>query len=167
MFNCTHFKHLLNRLDLAPLLPSPFTCRSIGGCGWEGRVRVCVCVLRGSASYFPVWRKQVYLWSHRSRVYLYSRSMLCVCVCVLEPLWWLTGWPLWYLGSLAAEPCYYQSLVTHRHNHKCIIAHSSIQNVFTDLDVSSNSLGFTRHVAKCPVCRHEGLYIRKVCHNGW
>lgn len=31
------------------------------------------------------------------------------------------------LGSLAGEPCYYQSSVTHRHDQKCIRRHSSFQ----------------------------------------
>lgn len=47
---------------------------------WLKRAEGVVCCV---VSYFPVWRKQVYLWSrHRSRVYLYSGSMLCVAPCV-------------------------------------------------------------------------------------
>lgn len=54
----------------------------------------------------------------------------CACLCFCVGATMVTGWlasavfglPL---GSLASKLCYYQSLVTHRHDHKCITVYSS------------------------------------------
>lgn len=73
----------------------------------------------------------------------------CVCLCLLvpelepEPAWWLAGWSQWHLGSLAGEPCYYQSLVTHRRDQKCIRLYSSFQ-----ISVADGSSDIRRLVIK-------------------
>lgn len=66
--------------------------------------------------------------------------LLCVsvyvCVCWSHFGGWLFSLAFGLsLGSLASELCYYQSLVTRRHEQKCIRKYSSLQNPFTDLDV--------------------------------
>lgn len=71
-----------------------------------------------------------------------ERVYVCVCVCRSHFGGCLAGWLVSLafglsLGSLAGELCYYQSLVTRRHEQKCIRKYSSLQNPFTDLDVSS------------------------------
>lgn len=67
-----------------------------------------------------------------------------VCMCVLAGAGLVTGWLatvvcVLSLGSLAGEPCYYRSLVTHRHHQQCIRIWSNFQT-FLRIELSRQTV---------------------------
>lgn len=112
-------KHLLNRIDPARLLPSPFMCEGVGGCGCKGLRALCVAlchtfqceenksiceVATGAECTFTVGA--CCEWLH---VCVCVCVLVCVCVCVCWSLYgdWLAGlcgiWPAWLVSHVITK----------------------------------------------------------------